>query len=245
MTLFKFAHPDDLPCAFGFAARFLRLRDRSYSAMLRGDAATNSVCMLRHCYIGDCYQSVFLSLSLLRMDPQAAVGPNSNHNGAMKTIGSMGSIASMASMGSMGSVESAGSGRVGNPAEIWADGPKGGGFPAGNANGNTVVNQGNTIANQGNTIANQGNTIANVRLLRVEFAAAAGVFMHRCQQRYHVGLPRGVHGRRKCSGLLRGRDGSLYQISFPSDLVPWGPQPVDSNTGVPIRAAFAGRVFGA
>ena len=84
-----------------------------------------------------------------------------------------------------------------------------------------------------------------VRLLRVEFAAAAGVFMHRCQQRYHVGLPRGVHGRRKCSGLLRGRDGSLYQISFPSDLVPWGPQPVDSNTGVPIRAAFAGRMFGA
>lgn len=161
MTLFKFAHPDDLPCAFGFAARLLRLRDRSYSAMLRGDGATNSVCMLRHCYIGDCYQSVFLSLSLLRMDPQAAVGPNSNHNGAMKTIGSMGSIASMASMGSMGSVESAGSGRVGNPAEIWADGPKGGGFPAGNANGNTVVNQGNTIANQGNTIANQGNTIAN------------------------------------------------------------------------------------
>ena len=127
--------------------------------MLRGDAATNSVCMLRHCYIGDCYQSVFLSLSLLRMDPQAAVGPNSNQNGAMKTIGSMGSIASMASMasmGSMGSVESAGSGRVENPAEIWTDGPKGGGFPAGNANGNTIANQGNTIVNQGNTIANQG-----------------------------------------------------------------------------------------
>ena len=144
MTLFKFAHPDDLPCAFGFAARLLRLRDRSYSAMLRGDGATNSVCMLRHCYIGDCYQSVFLSLSLLRMDPQAAVGPNSNHNGAMKTIGSMGSIASVASVAS---VESAGSGRVGNPAEIWA--------------GSTVVNQGNTIANQGNTIANQGNTIVN------------------------------------------------------------------------------------
>lgn len=121
--------------------------------MLRGDAATNSVCMLRHCYIGDCYQSVFLSLSLLRMDPQAAVGPNSNHNGAMKTIGSMGSIASVASVAS---VESAGSGRVGNPAEIWTDGPKGSGFPAGNATGSTVVNQGNTIANQGNTIANQG-----------------------------------------------------------------------------------------
>ena len=126
--------------------------------MLRGDGATNSVCMLRHCYIGDCYQSVFLSLSLLRMDPQAAVGPNSNHNGAMKTIGSMGSIASVASVAS---VESAGSGRVGNPAEIWADGPKGSGFPAGNATGSTVVNQGNTIVNQGNTIANQGNTIAN------------------------------------------------------------------------------------
>lgn len=149
MTLFKFAHPDDLPCAFGFAARFLRLTGRSYSAMLRGDAATNSVCMLRHCYIGDCYQSVFLSLSLLRMDPQAAVGPNSNHNGAMKTIGSMGSIASVASVASVGSVESAGSGRAGNPAEIWADGPKGSGFPAGNATGSTVVNQGNTIANQG------------------------------------------------------------------------------------------------
>ena len=126
--------------------------------MLRGDGATNSVCMLRHCYIGDCYQSVFLSLSLLRMDPQAAVGHNSNHNGAMKTIGSMGSIASVASVAS---VESAGSGRVGNPAEIWADGPKGSGFPAGNATGSTVVNQGNTIVNQGNTIANQGNTIVN------------------------------------------------------------------------------------
>ena len=221
--------------------------------MLRGDAATNSVCMLRHCYIGDCYQSVFLSLSLLRMDPQAAVGHNSNQNGAMKTIGSMGSIASVASVGSVGSVESAGSGRVGNPAEIWADGPKGSGFPAGNATGSTVVNQGNTIANQGNTIVNQFFfffllfffCVLCVRLLRVEFAAAAGVFMHRCQQRYHVGLSRGVHGRRKCSGLLRGRDGSLYQISFPSDLVPWGPQPVDSNTGVPIRAAFAGRMFGA
>ena len=124
--------------------------------MLRGDAATNSVCMLRHCYIGDCYQSVFLSLSLLRMDPQAAVGPTSSHNGAMKTIGSMGSIASVASVASVGSVESAGSGRAGNPAEIWADGPKGSGFPAGNATGSTVVNQGNTIANQGNTIANQG-----------------------------------------------------------------------------------------
>ena len=158
MTLFKFAHPDDLPCAFGFAAHFLRLTGRSYSAMLRGDAATNSVCMLRHCYIGDCYQSVFLSLSLLRMDPQAAVGPNSNHNGAMKTIGSMGSIASVASVAS---VESAGSGRVGNPAEIWTDGPKGSGFPAGNATGSTVVNQGNTIVNQGNTIVNQGNTIVN------------------------------------------------------------------------------------
>ena len=185
MTLFKFAHPDDLPCAFGFAARFLRLRGRSYSAMLRGDAATNSVCMLRHCYIGDCYQSVFLSLSLLRMDtppraPMAPMGPNSAPIGAMKTIGSMGSMASIGSIGSFGSmasVESAGSGRVGNPAEIWVDGarnsaktagidapPNGAmssGFPAGNANGNTTMNQGNTIMNQGNTIMNQGNTIMN------------------------------------------------------------------------------------
>ena len=172
MTLFKFAHPDDLPCAFG-SPPCSALTGRSYSAMLRGDAATNSVCMLRHCYIGDCYQSVFLSLSLLRMDtppraPMAPMGPNSAPIGAMKTIGSMGS---MASIGSMASVESAGSGRVGNPAEIWVDGARSGaktagidappngamssGFPAGNANGNTTMNQGNTIMNQGNTIMNQ------------------------------------------------------------------------------------------
>ena len=51
-------------------------------------------------------------------------------------------------------------------------------------------------------------------------------------------------GRRKCSGLLRGRDGRLYQISFPANLMPWGPQPIDSNTGVPIGGTFAGRMFG-
>lgn len=55
MTLFKFAHPDDLPCAFG-----------SYSNMLRGSVRTNGVCMLRHCYLGDCIQPVFFSLSLVR-----------------------------------------------------------------------------------------------------------------------------------------------------------------------------------
>ncbi|KAK8821712.1 hypothetical protein WA556_002159 [Blastocystis sp. ATCC 50177/Nand II] len=55
MTLFKFAHPDDLPCAFG-----------SYSSMLRDDRATSGVCMLRHCYLGDCFQPVFFSLTLVR-----------------------------------------------------------------------------------------------------------------------------------------------------------------------------------
>ncbi|KNB46403.1 hypothetical protein JH06_0180 [Blastocystis sp. subtype 4] len=57
MTLFKFAHPDDLPCAFG-----------SYSSMLRGDTNSPGVCMLRHCCLGDCYQPVFFSLSLVRDD---------------------------------------------------------------------------------------------------------------------------------------------------------------------------------
>ena len=34
--------------------------------MLRGSVRTNGVCMLRHCYLGDCIQPVFFSLSLVR-----------------------------------------------------------------------------------------------------------------------------------------------------------------------------------
>ena len=65
MTLFKFAHPDDLPCAFGWRRRG-GVRHRSYSSMLRDDRATSGVCMLRHCYLGDCFQPVFFSLTLVR-----------------------------------------------------------------------------------------------------------------------------------------------------------------------------------
>lgn len=65
MTLFKFAHVDDLPCAFGLVI-IDDLMSRSYSNMLRTDNDTNGVCMLRHCYLSDCYQPVFFSLSLVR-----------------------------------------------------------------------------------------------------------------------------------------------------------------------------------
>ena len=65
MTLFKFAHPDDLPCAFGWR-QCGGVRHRSYSSMLRDDRATSGVCMLRHCYLGDCFQPVFFSLTLVR-----------------------------------------------------------------------------------------------------------------------------------------------------------------------------------
>lgn len=40
----------------------------SYSSMLRGDTNSPGVCMLRHCCLGDCYQPVFFSLSLVRDD---------------------------------------------------------------------------------------------------------------------------------------------------------------------------------
>ena len=68
MTLFKFAHPDDLPCAFGYAMIIVVLLNSSYSSMLRGDTNSPGVCMLRHCCLGDCYQPVFFSLSLVRDD---------------------------------------------------------------------------------------------------------------------------------------------------------------------------------
>ena len=40
----------------------------SYSSMLRGDTNSPGVCMLRHWCLGDCYQPVFFSLSLVRDD---------------------------------------------------------------------------------------------------------------------------------------------------------------------------------
>lgn len=41
--------------------------------------------------------------------------------------------------------------------------------------------------------------------------------------------------RRKCNGQLRGKDGSLYQICNPADLLPWCAQLIDSSTGTPIN----------
>ncbi|KAK8810283.1 hypothetical protein WA538_002858, partial [Blastocystis sp. DL] len=55
MTLFRFTHPEDLPCAFG-----------SYSYMLHSKLEAPSQCIIRHCVIGGNVQPVYFSLSLIR-----------------------------------------------------------------------------------------------------------------------------------------------------------------------------------
>ena len=55
MTLFRFTHPEDLPCAFG-----------SYSYMLHSTLDSPSQCIIRHCIMGGVIQPVYFSLSLIR-----------------------------------------------------------------------------------------------------------------------------------------------------------------------------------
>lgn len=147
MTLFKFAHPDDLPCAFGWWPDVLMISS-SYSNMLRGDNPTNGVCMIRHCYLGECYQPVFFSLTLVR-----------NENNV--------------------------------PAYF----------------------------------------VCNI----------LPVMACTCTDANHSMCDRdvGVMSRRKCNGILKGRNNMYFQICNPSELLPGSAQLIDTNTGNPIRQSLS------
>ena len=65
MTLCRFTHPEDLPCAFG-SSLSSRLMSRSYSYMLHSTLDSPSQCIIRHCIMGGVIQPVYFSLSLIR-----------------------------------------------------------------------------------------------------------------------------------------------------------------------------------
>ncbi|KNB44179.1 helixloop-helix DNA-binding domain containing protein [Blastocystis sp. subtype 4] len=73
MTLFRFTHPDDLPCAFGYLLELI-LTHRSYSYMLHSKLESPSQCIIRHCVIGGSIQPVYFSLTLIRDKHHAACG---------------------------------------------------------------------------------------------------------------------------------------------------------------------------
>ena len=73
MTLFRFTHPDDLPCAFGYLLELI-LTHRSYSYMLHSKLESPSQCIIRHCVSGGSIQPVYFSLTLIRDKHHAACG---------------------------------------------------------------------------------------------------------------------------------------------------------------------------
>ena len=42
-------------------------------------------------------------------------------------------------------------------------------------------------------------------------------------------------GRRKCNGVLKGKNNVYYQICNPSELLPGSAQLIDTNPGNPVR----------
>ena len=65
MTLFRFTHPEDLPCAFGYQCINVFMY-RSYSYMLHSNLEAPSQCIIRHCVLGGTIQPIYFSLSLIR-----------------------------------------------------------------------------------------------------------------------------------------------------------------------------------